>query len=89
MNPTVLARFGAAVVNPAPGDNRYITVLANVKIIVYQFLQPRLSQQDRNVDAFVLCAGFNEDINARNIGFLFDADVCGGILAEQCTVNAQ
>ena len=88
MHAVVLGGVRAAVVDAAAGNDRDVRALADVKIVVHRFAEPRFGDDDRDVAA-VLAAGDKADIDAGLIGFRGDGDVFGidapgaaGVLAD-------
>ena len=59
VNTVMLRILRTAVVNAAARHNEYIRVLADVEIVIDQFLQSALGHYHRNMHAFVLGAGLN------------------------------
>ena len=64
----MLAQFAAAVVNTASGNDRYITVLSDVEIIVHKIRETGLRYDDGNMNTFFLCARFDIYLDT---GFVF------------------
>ena len=71
----MLCRLVAAVVDPASGNDGDVTVLANVEVVVDKLFQPGLGKQNRNVNALVFGAGFDDDVNTRFVLFFIDSDM--------------
>ena len=66
----------AAVVNAAAGDDDDVRIGADVEIIVYDLLKPRLAQNDGNVYAFVFRARLDENIDTRlSVRLAHDFDI--------------
>ena len=65
----------AAVVDAAACDDHDIAVLADVKIVVDDFLESALAHDDRDMDTLILCAGLNLDVDAGSVLLGNDIDV--------------
>ena len=81
MDPVVGGFLGAGTMDPAACNDDNIGIFTDIKVIVDKVLQPCLADDHGNVDAFVFCAGSDDNINTGFIGFGDDIDVRSSVAA--------
>ncbi len=89
VNAAVLAVGVAGVVDAAPRNDGDIAVGSDVEVVVDQLLDARLREDDGDVQALILGAGLDVDVDAGYILLLDDLNVLGGVLTLQLSVDAE
>ena len=82
----MLGIHAAAVADAASRDDDDVTVLAYVEIVIDDVVEAALTQDDGNMNALVLCAGLDVDIDARTVLFGYDLDIGGACASCQLAV---
>ena len=86
VNAVMLGIHTAAVADAASRDDDDVAVLAYVEIVIDDVVEAALTKDNRNMNALVLCAGFDVDIDARTVLFGYDLDISGACASRQLTV---
>ncbi len=84
----MLAVLVSAVVDAAPGDDDHVRVLADEEIVVDRFLQSAFGHDDRDMNAFMLGARFDPDLQPADILLRRDLDVRRGLPARTLAVGS-
>ena len=76
VNTVMLGILHTAVMNTTAGHYHYIGILTDIEIVVYHLFQTALTQNHRDVYAFVFCARFDLNIDTAAVILGNNIDIC-------------